>query len=80
MTVAAGSHAHFNYGFTAPGSYTVQFEASALLPDGTPTSSGPVSYQFEVVPEPGTIGLLAVAGLGLVILTVKRRRAASAGE
>ncbi|MEI8227504.1 MAG: choice-of-anchor M domain-containing protein [Planctomycetota bacterium] len=31
LTIAAGGHTHFNYGFTAPGLYDVTFEATATL-------------------------------------------------
>lgn len=31
LTIAAGSHNHFNYGFTAPGLYDVTFAATATL-------------------------------------------------
>jgi surface-anchored protein len=57
LEVIAGSHAHFFYGFTAPGDYSVTFEASGLF-EGVATASGPVTYQFSVIPEPGTTALL----------------------
>lgn len=31
LTIAAGGHSHFNYGFTAPGLYEVTFQATANL-------------------------------------------------
>jgi len=46
--VPTGVHVHGNWGFTAPGEYTVTFEATATLADGTPVSSGPVPYTFTV--------------------------------
>ncbi len=61
---STGGHEHFNWAFTAPGIYTVDLIASGTLEgSGLFTSSGPVSYTFEVVPEPGTVGLLIVAAL-----------------
>jgi surface-anchored protein len=63
-----GSHAHFNWAFTQPGTYTLSFEASGTLLDGDLfTSSGLVDYTFSVVPEPSTwtlfgLGVAAIAG------------------
>ncbi len=76
ITLSTSTHQHFNWAFTATGLYSVQFEASAVLPGGMATSSGPVAYQFEVVPEPGTVGMLVVAGLAVGGWVVGRRRAA----
>jgi surface-anchored protein len=65
-----GTHAHFNWAFSEPGTYTLSFEGSGiLLEGGLFTSSGPVDYTFTVVPEPSTyllFGLGAVALVGLV--------------
>jgi len=54
QTIATGQHTHVNWAFSAPGDYTVTFQADALLPDGTPTSSGPVDYSFHVTGTPST--------------------------
>lgn len=48
IAAAAGSEAHYNFGFSARGRYEVTFEASGTLTDGTPSSSGPVTYYFSV--------------------------------
>jgi surface-anchored protein len=48
FTGLAGGHEDLNFGFTAQGPYEVTFEAVATLPDGTPTSSGDVTYFFAV--------------------------------
>ena len=48
FTVLAGGHAHYNWGFAAPGTYEVTFEATAVLPNGTAISSGDVTYFFTV--------------------------------
>ena len=48
----AGSHAHVNWGFSQPGRYRVAFEATATLADGTPVSSGEVTYTFRVQRAP----------------------------
>jgi surface-anchored protein len=48
VTVFAGSHTDYNWGFTAIGGYEIDFEATATLPGGTTTSSGVVTYFFRV--------------------------------
>jgi len=69
QTIATGQHTHVNWAFSAPGDYTVGFEADAVLPDSTPTSSGLVEYHFRVdpVPEPATFALFGLAGAALLI-------------
>jgi surface-anchored protein len=75
FTVIPGGHSDLNWAFSAPGLYTLSFEASGTLADGNRfTSSGPVDYTFEVVPEPGTWTLLALC-LGGAWLMARRRRA-----
>ncbi|MBC2593034.1 TIGR03769 domain-containing protein [Ruficoccus amylovorans] len=70
-----GGHVHLNWGFTDIGLYKITLEASGYLNDGsmTPTSSGDWTYNFGVgvVPEPQTIGFLALAALAVLLL---RRR------
>lgn len=50
LVVNAGGHYHYNYGFTAPGLYNVEFEATATL--AAALGGGPVSgtavYSFGV--------------------------------
>jgi len=72
LEVIPGSHAHFFYGFTAPGDYSVTFEASGLF-EGLATASGPVTYQFSVIPEPGATALLLL-GLGGISVRAWRCR------
>jgi surface-anchored protein len=44
------SHVHFNWAFGATGTYTLVMRADATLANGTPVSSGPVTYTFQVGP------------------------------
>lgn len=71
--VAAGGHTDYNWAFTAPGSYTVAFEASGTLTGVGVVGSGPVSYQFQVVPEPATIALFA-SGAAMLGLASRRQK------
>jgi surface-anchored protein len=42
------SHVHFNWAFTAPGTYELVMRADATLANGTAVTSGPVTYTFQV--------------------------------
>jgi surface-anchored protein len=73
FAVVPGGHSDMNWAFSQPGLYTVNFEASGTLADGGVfTSSGPVAYTFQVVPEPSTWALMAM-GLGGAWLLGRRR-------
>jgi surface-anchored protein len=48
LAVAAGAHVHVNWAFSAPGTYTVTYEVTGSPVGGSPSSSGPVEYTFEV--------------------------------
>ena len=68
-SLAAGSHTHFNWGFTALGNYELEFTISGNHEDdGFQRASG--IYSFAVVPEPSTALLGAFGVLGLL----RRRR------
>ncbi len=54
LDVAVHTHAHAGWVFTAPGAYTLEFQADATLTDGTTLTTGPVDYRFVVGdPQPG---------------------------
>jgi surface-anchored protein len=74
VSLAAGAHNDLNWAFSAPGTYTISFEAAGtLVEDSVFTSSGPVAYTFEVVPEPGAFSLAAASALAL-FLSRRRKR------
>ncbi len=65
----AGSHIHFNWGFSAPGSYQLEFAISGEhVEDGIQSASG--VFNFDVVPEPSAALLGALGAVGLL----RRRR------
>ena len=47
-TTQTGSHVHANWAFGALGRYTLTFEVSGTLLDGTAVTTGPVAYEFHV--------------------------------
>lgn len=76
--VPAGGHSDLNWAFSAPGTYTVSFEASGTLVDGNAfTTSGAVDYTFQVVPEPSTWALFGVSFAGFVLWRLRRRHTAA---
>lgn len=68
FTLSAGSHTHYNWGFTEKGIYELEFEISGThVDDGLQSASGIYTFQ---VPEPSTAVLGAFASLVLL----RRRR------
>lgn len=64
LTMGAGAHDHFNYGFSEPGLWEVELSVTAThVTDGVLTDTE--TFRFQVVPEPGTafLGLLGALGL-----------------
>ena len=72
VLVQAGGHSDMNWAFSAPGEYRVTFEAEGTLAGGGALASGPIDFNFSVVPEPSTFALLGFGGLAL--LAFARRR------
>lgn len=68
FTLSAGSHTHYNWGFTEKGIYELEFEISGNhVDDGFQSASGLYTFQ---VPEPSSAVLGAFATLALL----RRRR------
>lgn len=67
-TLTAGSHTHFNWGFTEKGTYGLEFEISGThVEDGFQTASALYTFQ---VPEPST----AMSGVLGMLALLRRRR------
>jgi surface-anchored protein len=70
LSVAAGGHEHYNWGFSAPGTYGVTVTVSGThATDGFKEATA--IYQFQVVPEP-SVALFGLAS-GLILLRRHRR-------
>jgi surface-anchored protein len=70
--IPVGLHQDLNWAFSAPGDYTILFEASGTSLLNGATSSGNIAYLFHIVPEPSVL-TLAAAGCGLLALSRRRR-------
>ena len=66
-----GSHIHYNWGFSAPGTYTFDMKASYTDALFGALESAVETYTFNVIPEP-TCGALLLIGLVGWVATRKR--------
>ena len=75
VTLPSGAHSHVNWTFSAPGDYSVLFEASGISTLNGATTSGNVGYSFrvEAVPEPATGALVGVGALACIFFRRKKR-------
>lgn len=69
MNTFVGSHAHYNIGFSHPGTYQVELQATGTLANGTPVTSPPTTFTFQVVPEPATLSLAALGAAAFWIMS-----------
>jgi surface-anchored protein len=73
VSQAADEHTHYNWAFSALGTYSLTFQADGThAVDGAAT--GAETFTFSVVPEPSSAGLL-LGVTGLVFAFIRRRRA-----
>ena len=64
FTLSAGSHTHYNWGFTEKGIYELEFEISGThVDDGLQSAAGLYTFQ---VPEPSAIMLGALGALAML--------------
>ena len=69
LTSLAGSHVHYNWGFSDPGTYEITFGVSGEhVIDGMQVGSQ--TYTFQVVPEPSSALL---AGFGVLAMLRRKR-------
>ncbi len=74
FVLPAGAHSDVNFAFSAPGNYTITFEAFGTSTLNGATSSGNVDFLFQVeaVPEPGTAALAGVSALAWWLVRRKK--------
>lgn len=74
ILLSAGGHAHYNYGFTAPGIYEVTLTVTGTHNlDGIVSDTGTFVFAVQAVPEPAEYALFAGIA-GIAFAAWKRRR------
>lgn len=72
IILPTGTHSHYNLGFTEPGVWEVELTVSGThVDDGFKSDTG--TFNFNVVPEPGSALLLMAGGAGLALIRRRRR-------
>ena len=66
-------HIHYNWGFSAAGTYTFDIQASYTDPLDGPLQSAVETYTFNVIPEPSS-GALLLAGMAALAVTRRKIR------
>lgn len=74
INVAALSHNHYNWSFSTPGTYQIRFKAEGTLATGNVPITGFGTYNFQIVPEPGTWALGAVSIFTTMLIGYRKRR------
>jgi surface-anchored protein len=70
LAFSAATHSHYNWAFTAPGTYTIGLKASGTASGGL-TESDVTTFRVHIVPEPSGALLLACSAFGFL---ARRRR------
>lgn len=68
------SHIHYNWGFSAAGTYTFDMQASYTDPVRGDLQSPVETYTFEVVPEPSIYALLGLGAGALALLRWRKHK------
>jgi surface-anchored protein len=72
-SLAAGGHEHYNFAFTQPGVYEVTFQIECTHAiDGALSAAATYTFGIGAIPEPSSYA--AIVGVGMLGLSLVRRR------